>query len=265
MLSTMLRVALLQNIHCNELLKVFELDIYWRITSGRYKNLSNTLDDHHLLTTTCDYSVSVTVFFLSLGRLCIIIDIPAQKSCQKILAILMLPPNSMPVIVLSHWQCAPSRVTLHLGHLPSKKDIRPPWPRTPTRENTSTSYCTPPVFTTCIFQIDPNNPPWLAYQGYHEFSLAHATMSSLLPTILGKAVDDAVTTLNTESLEERVVDLAQCINQMGELMADLIIDDGCFGLNSFSFPFLFLFIYLDRHVRLWGGVRVMVTCHSTYI
>jgi hypothetical protein len=45
-------------------------------------------------------------------------------------------------------------------------------------------------------------------------------MSSRLPTILGKAVDDAVTTLNTESLEERVVDLAQCIDRMGELMAD---------------------------------------------
>jgi len=59
-------------------------------------------------------------------------------------------------------------------------------------------------------------------------------MSSRLPTILGKAVDDAVTTLNTESLEERVVDLAQCIDRMGELMADLsknaelrpIVDDG---------------------------------------
>lgn len=28
---------------------------------------------------------------------------------------------------------APSRVTLHLGHLPSKKDIKAPWPRTPSR------------------------------------------------------------------------------------------------------------------------------------
>ena len=28
---------------------------------------------------------------------------------------------------------APSKVTLHLGHLPSKKDIKGPWPRTPTR------------------------------------------------------------------------------------------------------------------------------------
>jgi hypothetical protein len=27
----------------------------------------------------------------------------------------------------------PSKVTLHLGHLPSKKDIKGPWPRTPTR------------------------------------------------------------------------------------------------------------------------------------
>lgn len=58
-------------------------------------------------------------------------------------------------------------------------------------------------------------------------------MSSRLPTILGKAIDDAIVTLNTESLEERVVDLAQCIDRMGELMTDLsgnaklrpIIDD----------------------------------------
>src|SRR5260221_14652620 len=34
--------------------------------------------------------------------------------------------------------------------------------------------------------------------------------------------------------------------------------DGCFSLNIF---FLFLLIYLDRHV----GVRVMGTCHSIYI
>lgn len=27
----------------------------------------------------------------------------------------------------------PSRVTLHLGHLPDKKDIKAPWPRTPSR------------------------------------------------------------------------------------------------------------------------------------
>jgi hypothetical protein len=26
-----------------------------------------------------------------------------------------------------------AKVTLHLGHLPSKKDIKGPWPRTPTR------------------------------------------------------------------------------------------------------------------------------------
>lgn len=32
---------------------------------------------------------------------------------------------------------APSRVTLHLGHLPSKKDIRASWPRTPTRVHAS--------------------------------------------------------------------------------------------------------------------------------
>ncbi len=58
-------------------------------------------------------------------------------------------------------------------------------------------------------------------------------MSSRLPTILGKAIDDAIITLNSVSSEERVIDLAQCIDRMGELMTDLsgnaklrpIIDD----------------------------------------
>ncbi|KAJ7040328.1 DUF89 domain-containing protein [Mycena alexandri] len=76
---------------------------------------------------------------------------------------------------------APSRVTLSLGHLPSKKDIKAPWPRTPTR-------------------VDPNNPPWPAYRGYHEYSFAHATM---------------------QSSEERVVDLVACIERMADLMVDL--------------------------------------------
>ncbi|KIK07252.1 hypothetical protein K443DRAFT_87651 [Laccaria amethystina LaAM-08-1] len=97
---------------------------------------------------------------------------------------------------------APSRVTLHLGHLPSKKDIKAPWPRTPTR-------------------VDPNNPPWPAYRGYHEYSFAHATMQSRLPTILGKAIEDATRTLNNQSSEEEVIDLVQCIDRMGELMTDL--------------------------------------------
>jgi len=40
---------------------------------------------------------------------------------------------------------------------------------------------------------------------------------------------------------------------------------GCLGLISL-FPFhFFLLIYFKRHVRLWGGVRVIVTCHRTYI
>ncbi|KAF7347609.1 DUF89 domain-containing protein [Mycena venus] len=109
---------------------------------------------------------------------------------------------------------APSRVTLSLGHLPSKKDIKAPWPRTPTR-------------------VDPNNPPWPAYRGYHEYSFAHATMQSRLPTILGKAIEDTTRTLNEQSGEEKVVDLVACIERMADLMIDLsenhklrpIIDD----------------------------------------
>ncbi|KAL0576714.1 Hairy/enhancer-of-split with YRPW motif protein 2 [Marasmius crinis-equi] len=109
----------------------------------------------------------------------------------------------------------PHKVTLSLGHLPSKKNIKAPWPRTPTR-------------------VDPNNPPWPAFRGYHEYSFAHATMSARLPTILGKAIDDTTRTLNEQSDEERVLDLVRCIERMEELMSDLgsnrklrpIVDDG---------------------------------------
>ncbi|KAF8832015.1 hypothetical protein HHX47_DHR1001159 [Lentinula edodes] len=97
---------------------------------------------------------------------------------------------------------APSRVTLSLGHLPSKKNIKAPWPRTPTR-------------------IDPNNPPWPAFRGYHEYSFAHATMQSRLPTILGKAIDDTTRTLNEQSSEDKVIDLVECIERMERLMTDL--------------------------------------------
>ncbi|KAI3621896.1 duf89 domain-containing protein [Moniliophthora roreri] len=110
---------------------------------------------------------------------------------------------------------APSRVTLSLGHLPSKKNIKAPWPRTPTR-------------------VDPNNPPWPAYRGYHEYSFAHETMQSRLPTILGKAIDDVSRTLNEQSDEEKIIDLVNCIERMEKLMVDLsgnaklrpILDDG---------------------------------------
>jgi len=38
---------------------------------------------------------------------------------------------------------------------------------------------------------------------------------------LGKAIEDAIRTIDTESSEERVVDVAQCIDRMGNLMAYL--------------------------------------------
>src|SRR5258707_8643201 len=85
-----------------------------------------------------------------------------------------------------------------------------------------------------VLQVDPNNPPWPAYRGYHEYSFAHATMGVRLPTILGKAIDDVTRTLNEQSSEERIIDLVQCIERMDVLMQDLsgnqklrpIIDDG---------------------------------------
>lgn len=59
-------------------------------------------------------------------------------------------------------------------------------------------------------------------------------MGVRLPTILGKAIDDASRTLNEQSSEDRVIDLVQCLERMDTLMADLsgnaklrpIIDDG---------------------------------------
>jgi hypothetical protein len=59
-------------------------------------------------------------------------------------------------------------------------------------------------------------------------------MGVRLPTILGKAIDDAIQTLNTLSDESEIIDLVASIDRMGELMVDLsenrklrpIIDDG---------------------------------------
>ncbi|KAH9821336.1 hypothetical protein DFH28DRAFT_588460 [Melampsora americana] len=112
---------------------------------------------------------------------------------------------------------APKRTILNLGALPPKQVGfgQNLYPRTPSR-------------------VDPNNPPWPAYRGYHEYSFAHATMGKRLPTILGKAIDDTIKTLNEESEEERIVDLVRCIERMEDLMDDLhqnsklrpIVDDG---------------------------------------
>lgn len=59
-------------------------------------------------------------------------------------------------------------------------------------------------------------------------------MGHRLPTILGKAIEDVVKTLNDEYDEEKIVDLTDCISRMEDLMEDLqgnaklrpIIDDG---------------------------------------
>ncbi|KZS93386.1 DUF89-domain-containing protein [Sistotremastrum niveocremeum HHB9708] len=107
------------------------------------------------------------------------------------------------------------KVSLSLGNLPQKKELKALYPRTPSR-------------------VDPNNPPWPAYRGYHEYSFAYATMGHRLPTILGKAIEDTIRTLNDQSAEDKVVDLVKCVERMDDLMSDLsgnqklrpIIDDG---------------------------------------
>lgn len=109
----------------------------------------------------------------------------------------------------------PPRRTLKLTNMPPKGEIKAVGPRTPSR-------------------IDPNNPPWPAYRGYHEYSFAHATMGVRLPTILGKAIDDVWRTLNEQAEEHLIVDLLECIERMDVLMTDLsennklrfILDDG---------------------------------------
>ncbi|KIJ53819.1 hypothetical protein M422DRAFT_154437 [Sphaerobolus stellatus SS14] len=108
-----------------------------------------------------------------------------------------------------------SNPNLKLAFLPTPRDVLSTGPRTPSR-------------------VDPNNPPWPAYRGYHEFSFAYATMGVRLPTILGKAIEDTVKTLNSVWEEDRVQDLCACIDRMQVLMENLsgnhklrpIIDDG---------------------------------------
>ena len=55
-------------------------------------------------------------------------------------------------------------------------------------------------------------------------------MGKRLPTILGKAIDDTVKTLNEESEEERIVDLVECIHRMDTLMDDMIANRQSGGL-----------------------------------
>ena len=141
--------------------------------------------------------------------------------------------NALPPSIPKDGSRGQTKVNLHLGHLPSKKDIKGPWPRTPTRVS-SPSAPTSYSLDSLLCQVDPNNPPWPAYRGYHEYSFAHATMGVRLPTILGKAIDDVTRTLNEQSSEEKIVDLVHCIDRMDVLMQDLsgnqklrpIIDDG---------------------------------------
>jgi damage-control phosphatase, subfamily III len=46
-------------------------------------------------------------------------------------------------------------------------------------------------------------------------------MGVRLPTILGKAIEDTIRTLNDQYSEERIVDLVKCIDRMDDLMVDL--------------------------------------------
>lgn len=52
-------------------------------------------------------------------------------------------------------------------------------------------------------------------------------MGVRLPTILGKAIDDTVRTLNEQSDEDKVKDLVACIERMEDLMEDLQKNSQC--------------------------------------
>ncbi|OCB85624.1 DUF89-domain-containing protein [Sanghuangporus baumii] len=163
-------------------------------------------------------------------------------------------------------RAAPQKVTLSLGHLPSKKEVKGTYPRTPSR-------------------VDPNSPPWPAFRGYHEYSFAHATMGVRLPTILGKAIQDVIRTLNEQWDEDKMIDLNKCIERMEDLMHDLtgqavlrpIIDDGegdvalwnkeiakyFQGKNFINAPWLFAEAYKYRRLhecfsisKYWGDYDV---------
>nr|ODN95581.1 hypothetical protein L204_04122 [Cryptococcus depauperatus CBS 7855] len=153
---------------------------------------------------------------------------------------------------------APQKTMLNLGNLPPKpkahelKQTANQYPRTPSR-------------------VNPNQPPWPAYRGYHEYSFAHATMGVRLPTILGKAIDDVWKTINQEYDEDRILDLVNCIQRMEHLMGDLqnnsklrpIVDDGAGdialwnkeiakffrGKDFMNAPWLFAEAYKYRRLR----------------
>lgn len=111
------------------------------------------------------------------------------------------------------------KVVLNLGSLPPRQKpgamMKENYPRTPSR-------------------VNPDQPQWPAYRGYHEYSFAHATMTVRLPTILEKAIADVHLTVNQEYDEERVQDLVACIHRMEDLLTNLkgndklryIADDG---------------------------------------
>ena len=46
-------------------------------------------------------------------------------------------------------------------------------------------------------------------------------MGHRLPTILGKAIDDVIRTLNEQSGEDEIIDLIRCIDRMNILMVEL--------------------------------------------
>jgi hypothetical protein len=111
--------------------------------------------------------------------------------------------------------------------------------------------------------------PVLTLLGLNHFY--QAVMGVRLPTILGKAIQDAVVTLNTLSSTVQIEDLAACITRMEQLMLDLfqnnalrpITDDGegdiplwnkeiakfFRGKDWMSAPWLFAEAYKYRRLR----------------
>ncbi|KAI0785348.1 hypothetical protein BC629DRAFT_1516488, partial [Irpex lacteus] len=88
-------------------------------------------------------------------------------------------------------------------------------------------------------------------------------MGHRLPTILGKAIEDVLCTLNALSSEDEIVDLLTCVQRMQTLKAEMegngklrpIVDDGEADVALISRVW-YRQRFHERHLVVCGGVQV---------
>ena len=110
---------------------------------------------------------------------------PTQPNASLVPNAAAPPPNGT-----TGTKDAPGRMSLKLSHLPSRQIIKPVYPRSPSsvsvhfclrimilrrewplRALSSRIYASMAIYISIYShtsQIDPNNPPWPAFRGYHE-------------------------------------------------------------------------------------------------